>query len=50
MRRLNHRSRKDRLRQYIKNRKEESRQDGQDYLIKYGRELTYQIKRGGENK
>ena len=21
-----------------------------DYLIKYGRELTYQIKRGGENK
>jgi len=45
MRRLNHRSRKDRLRQYIGNRKEESRQDGQDYFIKYGRELTYQIKK-----
>ena len=45
MRRLNHRSRKDRLRQYIGDRKEESRQDGQDYFIKYGRELTYQIKK-----
>ena len=49
MRRISHRSRKNSLRQYIRNRKEESRQDGYDYLSKYSRELTNQLKRGEES-